>query len=609
MNSLFKVSVLLLLMCMFSVGSAQNMQIISKSEKIKILKDSTFVNEITINFPYSEEPRLYPIFFDTELEKVSSIELFEKKGRRLKKLALKKIKEEQVNLDFITSQKMKSVFVPAETEAQLTYTMTCKELMYFSSLPLFSYNQIETLNYEIDIPNEFELKHNIIHKDLLTSLSIDSTNTGHGYLWKIKVSPMKVEPDPLQFFGIYKNMKVPLMRVLVMPKSYKYQSTKYMNDWYFENVLPKKGLNAAVKQKLDVLSYGVTDLSEIVNIIYDYVRRNFKYVAIEIGMGAFIPSHTNTVFLNKEGDCKDLSNFLSEALQYKGINSDLALAATFDHISDCDFPSLSSANHVICVAYINDKKILLAPTDPIHVQGTPVQSLQDRTILIVNAEGGSFYKVERFKPNDNKINYQLDLKINPDNNLIEGVFQINYKGVSSNYLRRIKDYEGQKDFATSSNVFFEGVLGNQKISNLVISDLPKELDFKGDISINGKTFNDGSSRYLFVDFLPRLMDMESRETLIEGTYLNNTFNKIVTARIKLNEPIELFESIEHYYEEEGVSLKVIINAVSDMEIEYYYDFVFDHIFVEKENINAINKILNSFKTIINEPIVLKKLKD
>ncbi|SDH56760.1 transglutaminase-like domain-containing protein [Winogradskyella thalassocola] len=608
MNSLFKVSILILLICMFSEGSSQNMHIVSKFEKIKILKDSSFANEITINFPYSEEPRLYPIFYDIELEKVSDIELFEKKGRRLKKIALKKIKEEQVDLDFITSQKVKSVFIPAEIEVQLTYTVTCNELMYFSRLPLFSYNQIDTLNYEIDIPHEFELKHNTIHKELLTSHSIDSTNTENSCLWKIKVSPMKVEPDPLQFFGIYKNMKVPLMRMLVMPKSYKNQSTKYMNDWYFENVLPQKGLNADVKQKLDELTYGVSDLSEIVNIIYDYVRRNFKYVAIEIGMGAFIPSHANTVFLNKEGDCKDLSNFLSEALQYKGIISDLALAATFDHISDCDFPSLSSANHVICVAYINDTKILLDPTDPIHVEGTPVQSLQDRTILIVNAEGGSFYKVERFRPNDNKINYQLDLKINPNNDLIEGDFQINYKGVSGNYLRRLKDYEGQKDFATSSNTFFEGILGNQKISNLVMADVPEELEFKGDISINGKTFNDGSSRYLFVDFLPRLIDVESRETLIEGTYLNNTFHKIVNARIKLNESIELFESIEHYYEEEGVSLKVTINAVSNMEIEYYYDFVFDHIFVEKENINAINKILNSFKTIINEPIVLKKLK-
>ncbi|WP_178985229.1 transglutaminase-like domain-containing protein [Winogradskyella helgolandensis] len=609
MNSMFRVSVLILLMCMYSLGFTQDMHIKSKSEHVQILKDSSFTNQITIHFPYSDEPRLYPIFYDTELEKVSDIQLFEIKGRRLKKITLKKIKEEQVNLDYITSQKVKSVFIPAETEVKLTYTVSCRELMYFSSLPLFSYNQIDTLNYKIDVPNEFVLNHNTIHKDLITSHSIDSIHSEHGYQWKVKVAPMKVEPDPLQFFGIYKNMKVPLMRVLVMPKSYENQSTKYMNDWYFKNVLPQKGLNTAVRQKLDELTYNVSDSLEVVNIIYHYVRTNFKYVAIEIGMGAFIPTHSNTVFSNKEGDCKDLSNFLSEALRYKGIHCDLALAATFDHISDCDFPSLSSANHVICVAYINDEKLLLDPTDPIHVQGTPVQSLQDRTILIVNAEGGDFYKVERFKPEENKIKYQLNLKINPTNDLIEGTVQIDYTGVSGNYLRRIQDYEDQKDFATFSNTFFEEILGNQKLSNLVISDVPKELDFKSDISINGKTFSDGENRYLFIDFLPRLIDSESRETLIEGTYLNNTFNKIVTAKIKLNEAIDLFEPIEYNYEEEGMLLRLTISAISNFEIECYYDFSLNHIFVEEENVDPINKILNSFKTIINEPIVLKKLKD
>ena len=49
-------------------------------------------------------------------------------------------------------------------------------------------------------------------------------------------------------------------------------------------------------------------------------------------------------------------------INYKGIKSDIALAATFDHISDCNFPSLSSANHVITTAYVNNEIILLEKT-------------------------------------------------------------------------------------------------------------------------------------------------------------------------------------------------------------------------------------------------------
>ncbi|MBO6880523.1 transglutaminase-like domain-containing protein [Winogradskyella sp.] len=578
----------------------------SRVETIKIQEDSSFVNETTVVFSESDLPRLYPIFYDTELEEVSDIQLFEKKGRRLKKISIKKIIEEEVDLDYITSKKIKSIVIPAEKEVVLKYLVSCKELMYFASLPFFSYNSIDTLQYKIKVPDNFGLRHNTIYKDSLSFYQIDSTKVDNARVWDIKVSPKKVEPDPLQFFGIYKNMKVPLMRTLVTTSSYKGQPVKYMNDWYFNIVMPQKGLNVAVKQKIDELTSDINDSSEIVKVLYDYVRQNFKYVAIEIGMGAFIPSHANDVYLNKQGDCKDLSNFLSEALLYKGIKSDIALAATFDHISDCDFPSLSSANHVICVAYLNNEKVLLDPTDPIHSQGTPVQSLQDRTIFIVNSEGGSFYKVNRFDPRQNKIDYQLDLTIHPDNNFIEGSFEIDYNGISDNYLRRILDSEAEKDFKEFSKTHFEEVLGNNQISNLVVTNKSKGLDVKGNITIIGKTFGDSDNQYLFIDFLPRLIETETRETLIAGTYLWNPFQKKVSAKIKLNEPIEVFEPIEYNYEGEGVSLQIIIKSISNLELECNYDFIFDHIFIDKINIIPINEILESFKNIINEPILLKK---
>ena len=127
-------------------------------------------------------------------------------------------------------------------------------------------------------------------------------------------------------------------------------------------------------------------------------------------MGAFIPSHVNEVYQNKYGDCKDLSNLLSAMLNYKGIKSDIALASTFDHTSDCDFPSLSAANHVICVAYVNGTIVMLDPTDSIHKEGTVVQSLQDRSIFIVNSNGGEFQKIIKPNTENNKIDYELSIE-------------------------------------------------------------------------------------------------------------------------------------------------------------------------------------------------------
>jgi hypothetical protein len=590
-------------------GFSQNIAIKTKSESIEILKDSTFINQITVEFKESKIPRLYPIIYDIELEQISDIQLFEKKRRRLKDIPVGKIEEENVELDFINSKRIKSIVIPPDEEIVLKYLVTCKELMYFSSLHFFSYNETESLDYEIKVPKSFNFRHNTIYKDTLSYYKIDSTKTEENSLWKIKLSPKHVKPDPLYIFGIYKNIKVPMMRTLVTPKSYVNQPQKYMNDWYLKEASRAKGLNRIVKDKIDELTENITDPLEIINSIYNYVKTNFKYVAIEIGMGAFIPSQANEVFYNKQGDCKDLSNFLTEALKYKGVQSDIALAATFDHISDCDFPSLSSANHVISVAYINDKILLLDPTDFIHKTETPVQSLQDRTIFIINNEGGKFYDVGRFSTEINVINYDINLDINEKSKLIEGTFDVEYNGISGNHLRRVNANLNATDFLDFSKTFYSEVFGNQSIPQVNLKNDTDTLLFKGDLMISGKTLGDESSQYLFIDFLPKLFETESRESLLEGTYIGYPFSKKVNVHLNLNTPVLPFETINHSIKENGISLNLKIQFLTEKVIECQYDFSFDYIFTTNKNIEATNRILKSFKEIINEPLVLEKQKN
>ncbi len=589
-----------------SVLYGQDVHIRNMSEIIEVKEDSSFVRNVSVIFKESKEPYFYPIFYDGELENISNVKLFNKKKRREKPITKVKTYEEDAKLDFITSTKIKYVLIPPEKEIKLSYSSTCKQLMYFSSLAFFSHNKTDTINYRIEVPKKFNLVHNTIFKESLSYYKIDSTKTDLNSTWNIKVSPQKVEPDPFQLFGVYKNKKSPLMRIIVTPNSYKNRPANYINDWYRGEVSLKKGLNFEVKKKIDALTNNINSPAEIVNVLYNYVRNNFKYVAIEVGMGAFIPTHANTVYNNKEGDCKDLSNFLSEALNYKGIKSDIALAATFDHISDCNFPSLSSANHVITTAYINNEIILLDPTDPIHRERTPVESLQDRTIFIINDNGGKYYKVKSFTPEKNKILYQLNLKVNATD--VEGDFKVSYEGISSNFLKYRFKNKSIKERTEYEKVFYEEIFRNQSISKLELLKDSDKLAYKGEISVSSKTFDDDKSKYLFIDFLPKIIETESRDSFIEGINSGNPFHKVVRAKISLNEPVLNFKPIVHTYEEDGVSLKVTIKLISNQEIECNYDFVLNHIYLEEENVNKTNEILKSFKKIINEPIILEKQK-
>jgi len=603
MSSLRLIS-LVFFICL-QVVYAQDLKITSKHEQIRVVEDSSYVNSITVNFKEEEFDQVYPLFYDTELEEISDIRLYHKKGKRLKELPTSTIKEENINLDYITSKKIKYIRIPGEKEVVLKYKVACKELMYLSSLHFFSYDDIDSLNYNITVPNKFKFIHNTVYKDLLKYFKLDSTQTGNVSKWTINVVPQKIQPNPLQFFGIYKNLKVPLMRTIVVPVSYSNRAKAYINDWYYESIAHTKLLSPSVTQKIDALTRGVTDPLEITTILYDYIRNNFKYVAIEIGMGAFIPTPINEVFTNKQGDCKDLSNLLSEALKYKGIDSHIALASTFDHLMDCDFPSLSSANHVICVANINGQRILLDPTDPTHEEGTPVMSLQNRTILVIDSNEGNFVKVEAFSPKENEMFYQVDLKMENSTDM-SGSFEVSYKGNSRNLFKYLELNSTAQEFKKAQLQYYRDAFGISSIKNLAFENTSEVTRFKGNISIIGKTFEDKLNKYLFIDYLPKLIETEQREEMMEGIFLRNPFHKKVRMNIKLDKPIKPFQPIKHEFEEDGVNLNLDIVFKSENELEINYDFVFPYIFIEKYNVDKVNAVLKSYKKIINEPIVLSK---
>ncbi len=603
MKNTFKKLILFVLYVIFSVnGFTQNIAIKTKLVNVSIQKDTSFVKHVSVLLKKSDKTIIYPIFYDTELEKVSDIQLQLKKGKRLKPVKNIIIDEEDLQLDYITSKKVKSIFIPPQTEAKITYTIKCNELMYFSNLRFFSNDEIDTLKYQINVPKAFHFAYNILYKDSLNYIDIDSISLDSLTKWNIEVTPVKINPDPLALFGIYKNIREPLMRTLIVPTTYKKNERKYMNDWYFQKLKTRRGLSSVAIHKINELTKGISDPMKIVDILYSYVKNNFKYVAIEIGMGAFVPTYANEVFTNKQGDCKDLSNFLSEALKYKGIKSHIALAATYDHISDCDFPSLSSANHVICLAYIKDKPIILDPTDPIHLTGTPVQSIQKRSILIINSNGGEYYKIPGFSAQQNFINYKIALKANSNSMVMEGNFKASYGGISGNFLKRNFLYAGSNMINNVGKKHYESVFDNQSITDFKINNLDRTIETEGKISVNSKMFKDGDSKLLFIDFLPRIFETIDRETLLEGTHLGSPFKKKVSLKIEMDEPFQTFNPIEHTYVKKGISLIMKISSSSEFIIECEYEFVFDYIIMEKENVDITNEGLISFKKIVNEPI-------
>lgn len=81
--------------------------------------------------------------------------------------------------------------------------------------------------------------------------------------------------------------------------------------------------------------------------LYDWVRRNIRYVAINVGRGAVVPHRASAILADRYGDCKDHVALYGALLDAVGIRNEPALISNGTIYSLPDVPGFGVINHVI----------------------------------------------------------------------------------------------------------------------------------------------------------------------------------------------------------------------------------------------------------------------
>lgn len=133
--------------------------------------------------------------------------------------------------------------------------------------------------------------------------------------------------------------------------------------WYDRLVADVPRGAAAVQAKAQELTAGLSGRREKIEALLAFVRRQVRYVAVEIGIGGYRPATPQDVLERRWGDCKDKAFLLIDLLRQAGIEAYpvLILSAERDRV-DRDFPA-PQFNHAI-VAVPADG-LGLAPEDPV----------------------------------------------------------------------------------------------------------------------------------------------------------------------------------------------------------------------------------------------------
>ncbi|MFC1714504.1 tetratricopeptide repeat protein [Candidatus Poribacteria bacterium] len=259
-----------------------------------------------------------------------------------------------------------------------------------------------------------------------------------------------------------------------------------VHEWYRDLAEPQELSDKDIKRKVAELIVGKTTKEEKTKAIFGFVASKVRYVAIELGMGAYRPYPATDVFKNRYGDCKDKTTLLITMLREAGIDAYAALISPAPRRSvDTGLPSVGQFSHVIAAVKVEDVGyVLLDPTIATCRYGDLPAGDQGRKALIIGKDGSEFIDTPVSPPEANKIASESEITLLKDGT-IHGWEQTTANGQADIYLRsvyRTVRPDGLKGFMESIlNQRYPGV----EIEDVSLSDLynlDKPVEVKVDFS-------------------------------------------------------------------------------------------------------------------------------
>lgn len=196
-------------------------------------------------------------------------------------------------------------------------------------------------------------------------------------------------------------------------------------------------LPPAVKQTVHQLADGITDTRKKIQVLYEYMQKNTRYISIQLGIGGWQPFDATYVANKGYGDCKALANYMFSILKEAGIPSNYSVIKAGRGIGDiiADLPS-SQFNHVILSVPLEKDTMWLECTSQTLPAGYLSDFTCDRHALMVNEEGGKLVTTPKYRMNDNieirKITATLD-----EEATLKVLSESRYGSMQQDYLEQV----------------------------------------------------------------------------------------------------------------------------------------------------------------------------
>jgi uncharacterized protein DUF3857/transglutaminase superfamily protein len=203
----------------------------------------------------------------------------------------------------------------------------------------------------------------------------------------------------------------------------------------------RREASAEIKQKVAELTAGKSGQLEKMRALAQFVQRDIRYVAIQLGIGGWQPHPAPEIFAHKYGDCKDKATILSTMLKEIGVTSYYVSVNTERGTVTPATPATRWFNHEILAIRLPDgmedaslvavlahpklgRLLIFDPTDDMTPLGQLRGALQANYALLVTPAGGELVELPKLPGQLNGVQRTAKLTLNPTGTLSGDVREV-----------------------------------------------------------------------------------------------------------------------------------------------------------------------------------------
>jgi hypothetical protein len=335
------------------------------------------------------------------------------------------------------------------------------------------------------------------------------------YVWEVKNLPgVEIEPDMptwkavAGWVGIKYFPRDPAMRA---------KSSGSWQDiglWYDGLTQSSRTSSPAIQQKVAALTSGISDPLEKMRVLTEYMQKNVRYMAVEIGIGGFQPHPATEVFAHQFGDCKDKATLLSAMLHEIGIES--YYMAIDDHrgVIHPEYPSIYMDHMILAIrlpdaipdsdlyAVVNDPKLgrllIFDPTNERVPLGYLPWYLQHSYGLAMAADGGHLISLPLLPAATNRLLRTATFNLSPAGDLSGEVHEMEWGGPAAQQRQEFLEAQPAKR-AEIFDHFLSHFLNNFSLTGATLGNLEQyDQNFVLDYKFVSPGYASSAGNLLFV---------------------------------------------------------------------------------------------------------------